>query len=80
VNTSLSAVKNVIIPVAGYLSKHYHPLLQKKSPPGRGNARGARRGDKNCAAIVITQTKNGARLNRKFFVFFLNRGDFLSGE
>jgi len=29
-------------------------LFLKKSPLGRGNAKGARRGDKNCAGFVIT--------------------------
>jgi len=46
----------------------------KKSPLGRGNAKGARRGDKNCAALVITQIKNDARGNTKIFIFFLQGG------
>ncbi len=43
----------------------------KKSPLGRGNAKGARRGDKNCAELVITQIENDARGSAKIFIFFL---------
>jgi len=36
-------------------------MMIKKSPSGRGNARGARRGDKNCADLFISQIEKGAR-------------------
>jgi len=45
-------------------------FIIKKSPPGRGNARGARRGDKNCAALVITHINSVARVGQKKFIFF----------
>jgi hypothetical protein len=48
----------------------------KKSPLGRGNAKGARRGDKNCADLVITQIENDARGIAKIFIFFLQEKKF----
>lgn len=52
----------------------------KKSPLGRGNAKGARRGDKNCADSVITQIKNDARGSAKIFIFFSAEGKILTTE
>ena len=68
-------IKVVIIPAVICLSKRHLYALRKKSPLGRGNAKGARRGDKNCAAIVITQIKPGARVEGEFFEIFHEDGE-----
>jgi hypothetical protein len=70
-------IKVVIIPAARCLSKRHLYELKKKSPLGRGNAKGARRGDKNCAAFVITQIKKAARVARGIFDFLMHRVEFL---
>jgi hypothetical protein len=70
-------IKVVIIPAARCLSKRHLYALQKKSPLGRGNAKGARRGDKNCAAFVITQIDTAARGHKKNFYFFMHGMKFL---
>jgi hypothetical protein len=64
-------IKVVIIPAARCLSKRHLYALKKKSPLGRGNAKGARRGDKNCAAFVITQIDTAARGHKEIFYFFM---------
>jgi len=71
-------IKAVIIPAARCLSKRHLLALEKKSALGRGNAKGARRGDKNCAAFVITQIDVSARGHKEIFLFFYERDEIFA--